>query len=461
MNRIPAAELTPARIVAELDRFVVGQRAAKRAVAVAIRNRWRRLQLAPDWREEVTPKNILLVGPTGVGKTEIARRIAGLVGAPFVKVEATKYTEVGYVGRDVESIVRDLVDSALGMVRAESRRGVEEKARARAEDRVLDALVSSWRPGDPRSERLGFPRTPPGAMEDVAALRVRLRERLRAGALADEEVEVAVREAAAPGADLFANASFAQTGLDLREVLERLNPAKRRPRRMKVGEALEVAAAEEAEGLLDKEDLAARAIRLVEESGIVFLDEIDKIATPSGARAGGPEVSREGVQRDLLPLVEGTTVATRHGAVRTEHILFVGAGAFHQTKPTDLMPELQGRFPIRVRLDPLTEADFVRILEEPKNALTKQYEALLKAEGISLTFARDGVEEIARAAARANEQHEDIGARRLGTILERVLEEVSFDAPSMRGISVVVDRDYVRRRVQGLLEDRDLGRFVL
>jgi ATP-dependent HslUV protease ATP-binding subunit HslU len=454
----PAA-LTPARIVQELDRYVVGQRDAKRAVAVAIRNRWRRLRLGPDLREEVLPKNILLIGPTGVGKTEIARRIAGLIGAPFLKVEATKFTEVGYVGRDVEQIVRDLLDGAMAMVRAERRKTVEDRARERAEERVLDALVASWRPGDAGADPFGFTHVGGTGGEDASALRVKLRERLRAGGLADREVPVEVKEAP-PGLDLFGQASFAQTGIDLQSLMERLNPSKRKTRRMKVPEALEALAAEEAEGMVDREDVATEAIHRVESGGIVFLDEIDKIAGGGGGRQG-PDVSREGVQRDLLPLVEGTTVTTRHGVVRTEHVLFIGAGAFHMSKPSDLLPELQGRFPIRVRLEALTEQDFVRILEEPKNALTKQYEALLATEGVRLSFAKDGVAEIARVAARANAQFENIGARRLGTILERVLEEVSFDAPSRAGTEILVDRAYVQSRVADLLADQDLGRYVL
>jgi ATP-dependent HslUV protease ATP-binding subunit HslU len=456
------ADLTPARIVEELDRHVVGQRKAKRAVAVAIRNRWRRLQLGPELREEVTPKNILLIGPTGVGKTEIARRIAVLIGAPFAKVEASKYTEVGYVGRDVESIVRDLLEGAIAMVRERSRQQVEDRARQAAEQRVLDALLQAWRPGDPETDPLGFDVVGPGAAApDLQAVRVRLRERLRAGALADREVEIQVKDSpGTPLGDIFSNASFAQTGIDLQGLMERLHPPKRRGRRVKVSEALDVLAAEETENLVEKENVSDEAIRLVENSGIVFLDEIDKIATAQKG-GSGPDVSREGVQRDLLPLVEGTTVATRHGMVRTDHILFVAAGAFHVSKPSDLLPELQGRFPIRVRMDVLTEADFVRILKEPRGALTRQYKALLAAEGIDLSFTDDGVAEVARVAAAANEQHENIGARRLGTVLERVLEEVSFEGPALKGRSVVVDRAYVQARVGDLLRDQNLGRYVL
>jgi ATP-dependent HslUV protease ATP-binding subunit HslU len=454
---IPEDELTPERIVAELDRYVVGQTAAKRAVAVAIRNRWRRLRLGPDLREEVTPKNIVLIGPTGVGKTEIARRIATLIRAPFVKVEATKYTEVGYVGRDVESIVRDLVEVAIGLVKAEQRTGVEAKARAAAEERVLDALLPGSRPADAGLDPFGFA-AGASPTPDASATRVRLRERLRAGALDDREVEIQVDESSSLGS-VFGRSSFEQTGIDLQGLLEKMAPKRGRTRRVRVPEALETLTAQEADKLIDRENVTEEAIRRVEQSGIVFLDEIDKVA---GKRSGqGPDVSREGVQRDLLPLVEGTTVTTRHGMVRTEHVLFVAAGAFHVSKPSDLMPELQGRFPIRVQLDALTEADFVRILEEPRNALTKQYAALLATEGVTLRFPPDGVREVARVAALANASQENIGARRLGTILERVVEEVSFDAPRLAGTEVVVDAPFVRRRVERLLADEDLARYVL
>ncbi|HVG92991.1 MAG TPA: ATP-dependent protease ATPase subunit HslU [Planctomycetota bacterium] len=452
-------DLTPQRIVEALDRYVVGQAAAKRAVAVAIRNRWRRMRLDPDLREEVMPKNILLIGPTGVGKTEIARRIAGLMRAPFVKVEATKYTEVGYVGRDVESIVRDLLEVSLSMVRAEQRESVRVKAREAAEERVLDALLPGSRPGDPALDPFGASRgAPPPEASGAEATRVKLRERLRAGALDEREVEVQVEEAQSLG-NVFGASSFEQTGIDFQGLIDKLGPNRRRTRRAKVPEAMEVLTAQEADKLVDRENLTAEAIRRVEQTGIVFLDELDKVA---GRRAAsGPDVSREGVQRDLLPLVEGTTVSTRHGSVRTEHVLFIAAGAFHVSKPSDLMPELQGRFPIRVQLEPLTEADFVRILEEPKNALTRQYAALLATEGVALSFTPDGVREVARVAAEMNASHENIGARRLSTILERVVEEVSFDAPARRGSTVLVNAEFVRRRVASVLADQDLARYVL
>jgi ATP-dependent HslUV protease ATP-binding subunit HslU len=455
------ASLTPADIVAKLDRYVVGQHDAKRAVAVAIRNRWRRMQLSEELREEVLPKNILLIGPTGVGKTEIARRIAGLMDAPFTKVEATKFTEVGYVGRDVDSIVRDLLESAMGVMRERARRKVEGKAQEAAERRVLDALVTAWKPGDSDLDPFGFDAAEGAepSMQTLNTVRVKLRERLRAGALDDREIEIEVSDASNALGSIFGNQSFAQTGIDLQGMMDRLHPAKTKSRRMTVKDALKTLAAEEAEGLVDSEDVASESIKLVENSGIVFLDEIDKVA---GRQSGsGPDVSREGVQRDLLPLVEGTTVTTRHGPVKTDHILFIGAGAFHVSKPSDLLPELQGRMPIRVRLDALTEQDFVRILKEPRNALTTQYQALMETEGVKLTFTDDGIAEIARVAAQANMSFENIGARRLSTVMERVLDEVSFEGPALKGQKIRVDQDYVRGRVGDLLEDQDLARFVL
>jgi len=459
----PDRDLTPKRIVEALDSHVVGQAKAKRAVAIAIRNRWRRLQLGEEMREEVMPRNILLIGPTGVGKTEIARRISTMLGAPFSKVEASKYTEVGYVGRDVESIVRDLVESAIGMVRERSRKAVQHKARARAEERVLDGLMSSYRPGDPSTDSLGFDRvdTTGTSVQSMESVRIKMRERLRAGALNDRDVEIQIQDSpGTPLADIFGSSSFAQTGIDLQGMMDRIHPPKRTTRTLKVPDALQTLTTEEAEGLVDQENVAEEAIHLVENSGIVFLDEIDKVAMPGGG-GGGPDVSREGVQRDLLPLVEGTTVATRHGMVKTDHILFLAAGAFHVSKPSDLLPELQGRFPIRVRMDILTEADFVRILKEPKGALTKQYVALMAAEGVELVFTEDGIQEVARVSAVANSQHENIGARRLSTVIEKVLEEVSFEGPKLKGKTIVIDEAFVRERVADLLEDRDLGRYVL
>jgi len=367
------------------------------------------------------------------------------------------------VGRDVESIVRDLLENAMGMMQARSRQDVRARARKAAEERVLDALMAGYDPSDPDMDFLGGEAIDPSTprIQDLGAARVRLRERMRAGALDGRDVEIQVKDASSGAlGDIFSNASFAQTGIDLQGMMDRLHPPTRTTKRMRVPEALEYLTAEESENLVDKQDVALEAIRLVENSGIVFLDEIDKVAMGTGG-GSGPDVSREGVQRDLLPLVEGTTVATRHGMVKTDHILFMAAGAFHVSKPSDLLPELQGRFPIRVRMDSLTEADFVRILQEPKGALTKQYVALLGAEGVKLSFTEDGVADVARVAALANTQHENIGARRLGTVLERVLEEVSFEGPKWKGRKVVVDRAYVEGRVHDLLADHDLGRYVL
>ncbi len=465
MSRIKDKDLTPARIVAELDRYVVGQKDAKRAVAVAIRNRWRRMQLSDDMREEVLPKNILLIGATGVGKTEIARRIANLIDAPFTKVEATKFTEVGYVGRDVEQIVRDLVENAIAVVREKARRRVQRKAEEAAEQRVLDALIADFDPRDVDLDPNKFDSTTSAqpVQYDMAAMRIKLRERLRAGALDDREITIEVREEGQALGSIFGDQTFAQTGIDFSKLMKSMGrepPSSTKSRRTTVKEALETLATDEAERLVEGAGVEQEAIHLVENSGIVFVDEIDKVAGRSQG-GSGPDVSREGVQRDLLPLVEGSTVSTRHGPVRTDHILFIGAGAFHVSKPSDLLPELQGRFPIRVRLDDLTEADFVRILREPRNALPKQYEALLSTEKLKLSVTDDGIEEIARVAARANAEHENIGARRLATVIERVLDGVSFDAPQMAGEKVKVDRAYVRERVEDLIEDRDLSKYVL
>ncbi len=467
MKKLQEKDLTPARIVEELDRYVVGQHDAKRAVAVAIRNRWRRMQLSSDMRQEVVPKNILLMGPTGVGKTEIARRIAGLMDAPFAKVEATKFTEVGYVGRDVESIIRDLVENSIVMVREKARVKVQAKAREAAEERVLTALVQGWQPGDAEVELFASGPDGQASVQDLGALRVKLRQRLRAGALDDKDVDIEVADGSQALGSIFGEQTFAQTGMDFGKLMEQLQkgrggPAPSTPtqtRRMTVKEALATLAGEESERLVDDQNVDAEAIELVENSAIVFLDEIDKVA---GRQSGsGPDVSREGVQRDLLPLIEGTTVTTRHGPVKTDHILFIGAGAFHVSKPSDLLPELQGRMPIRVRLDALSEHDFVRILTEPRNALTKQYHALMDTEGVTLRFKDDGVAEMARVAAKANEMHENIGARRLFTILERVLDEVSFAGPDLKGQKISIDESYVRSRVGDLLDDQDLGRYVL
>ncbi len=452
MDRNPAREdLTPREIVAELDRYIVGQAAAKRAVAVALRNRYRRARLPAPIRDEVLPKNIILIGPTGVGKTEIARRLASLVRAPFLKVEASKFTEVGYVGRDVESIVRDLMEAGLALVRAEALERVRERARAEAEERVLDALLPPAAEGTTETDEDRARRT---------RTREKLRALLQAGSLDDREVEVSVSERATGGVDVLGRQGFEQTGVDLQSFLDRMVPKKSRDRRVTVREAMELKSAEAAEALIDRDEIAEEARRRVESAGVVFVDEIDKIA--AGYTGGsGPDVSREGVQRDLLPIVEGSAVTTRHGVVRTDHVLFIAAGAFHVAKPSDLIPELQGRFPVRVELSALGTEDFVRILKEPENSLTRQYSALLAADGVEVEFTEDGVREIAETAMRVNRRDQNIGARRLFTLMERVLEEASFRAPDPALRRLRVDAEFVRSRVEGIATDEDLSRAIL
>ena len=440
----PGAEFTPRRIVAELDKYVVGQLQAKRAVAIALRNRWRRQQLPAAVAEEIHPKNILMIGPTGVGKTEIARRLAKLSRAPFVKVEASKYTEVGYVGRDCESMIRDLMEGAVGLVREELRQEVRERAAATAEDKVLQLLVPPPPAGAP-------------AAADPKETRERYRERLRAGQLDERPVEIEVDEEA-PGLEMLAPQAGEEAGVNLKDLLPGIF-TRTRKRTVSVAEARRILTDVEAERLIDRGKVTQIARQRVEQSGIVFLDEIDKVAGREQGR--GPDVSREGVQRDLLPIVEGTTVSTKHGPVRTDHILFIAAGAFHVAKPSDLIPELQGRFPIRVELEALTEADFIRILTEPENALTRQYAALLSTEGVTLRFASDAVAELARLTVEVNSRQENIGARRLSTLLERLLEELSFEAPAMQGVSVTVDGPMVTRALAGIVQNDDLSRYVL
>jgi ATP-dependent HslUV protease ATP-binding subunit HslU len=442
--------LTPREIVAELDRYIVGQDAAKKAVAVAIRNRWRRQQLAPDMRKDVTPKNIIMIGPTGVGKTEIARRLAQLVGAPFYKVEATKYTEVGYVGRDVESMIRDLTEVAVGMVRQELRKKVEGPARERVAERLVDLLVpkgAHWEAED-SEEAQRHQRT-----------RDKMRAKLDAGELEDKLVELAIEQKMVP-VQILSNMGMENMDVDLQNMFERIMPKQNQQRQMPVREARRVLLELESEALIDKAVVTERAVELVENEGIIFLDELDKVCGPSSSH--GPDVSRQGVQRDLLPVVEGTTVNTKHGQVRTDHILFIAAGAFHNSKPADLMPELQGRFPIRVELSDLTRDDFLRILTEPKHSLTRQCAALLNAEGVALEFTPDGVEALADIAFEVNRTTQNIGARRLHTILERVVEEISYLAPDqLPDKSVQVDGAYVRGRLDGILQKEDLSRFIL
>jgi len=440
-----ADTLTPRRIVAELDKYIVGQQEAKRAVAIALRNRWRRQQLDPELRDEVTPKNIIMIGPTGVGKTEIAKRLSNLVNAPFIKVEASKYTEVGYHGRDVESMVRDLVGAAVSLVRAEKQQAVRAKAEAAAEDRLLDLLL---------------PPKPAAAEEERPhRTRERIREKLISGDLDERQIEVQIDERPTSFIEVFSNQGVEQLGFEFQDAFEKMMPARTKLRKMKVSEARTLLLEQEMDKLIDKDEMNREALRRTEEMGIIFLDEIDKIAGPPSKE--GPDVSREGVQRDLLPIIEGSTVMTRYGMVKTDHVLFIAAGAFHASKPSDLIPELQGRFPIRVELSDLTAGDFVRILKEPKNALTKQYAALLEAEGVNVSFTDDAIVEIAEVAASVNRRMQNIGARRLHTILERLLEDVSFDAPDLPDKHVEITRDYVREKLKGIAEDEDLSRYIL
>jgi ATP-dependent HslUV protease ATP-binding subunit HslU len=448
------SSLTPREIVAELDKYVIGQAKAKRAVAIALRNRLRRQRLSKEMAEEVTPKNILMIGPTGVGKTEIARRLARLAHSPFIKVEASKFTEVGYVGRDVESMVRDLVELAVDMVRAEKGDEVKDKAHAAAEERLLDLLLPPSRPPMPGED--------PAAGEQTSRTRERMREQLRDGRLDERSVELDIQAPAMPSFEIIACSSVEEIGSNLKDMVGNMFGGRAKIRRLKVPQALEQLISEEQSKLLDMETVSKTAVQRVEQAGIIFVDEIDKIASRDGAGGGhGPDVSREGVQRDILPIVEGTTVNTKHGMVKTDHILFIAAGAFHVSKPSDLIPELQGRFPIRVELEPLTRADFVRILTEPRNALVNQYIALLGTEDLDVTFTLGAVERIADFAARVNDTTENIGARRLHTVMERLLDEVSFDAPDRADKSVTIDEAYVDRMLADIVRNEDLSRYIL
>jgi ATP-dependent HslUV protease ATP-binding subunit HslU len=447
-NAVTTSTFTPREIVSELDRYIVGQNAAKRSVAIALRNRWRRQQVGPELRDEIAPKNILMIGPTGVGKTEIARRLAKLAQAPFLKIEASKFTEVGYVGRDVESMIRDLTELAIKMLKEEETATVQIKAREAAEDQLLDLLL----PGSTEDEDPTDTRNNP--------TREKLRRKLRDGAFEDKFVEIDVPERQGPSVEVFSPNGLEEMGINFKDMLGNLFPQRTKRRKLKVSEAREILTQEQAQKMIDMEQVTKNALQRVEQAGIIFLDEIDKIAGRESSH--GPDVSREGVQRDLLPLVEGSTVNTKYGMVRTDHILFIAAGAFHVSKVTDLIPEMQGRFPIRVELEPLTQADFVRILKEPRNSLIKQYIALLKTEGLEVHFHDDAINELARIGAEVNARTENIGARRLHTIMEKLLEEISFRAPEMdHSQPIEIDGKYVCDRLDGIVKDEDLSRYIL
>src|SRR3989449_2561557 len=459
-EHIALDELTPREIVAELDKYVIGQNAAKRAVAIALRNRMRRQKLAPELAEEVIPKNIIMIGPTGVGKTEIARRLAKLANSPFLKVEASKFTEVGYVGRDVESMVRDLVEIAIDNIRAEKLEDVSDKAELNAEERLLDILLPPAAPRVPETPQAGFILEGTTTSGDSSSrTREKLRQQLREGKLDDRTVEIDVRERNFPSFEIISNQGVEEMDVNIKDMLPNIFGQRTKKRKMKVNEAFEYLIQEEEQRLIDMDQVTRMAIERVENSGIIFLDEIDKIAGREGGH--GPDVSREGVQRDILPIVEGTTVNTRYGMVRTDHILFIAAGAFHVSKPSDLIPQLQGRFPIRVELESLTVEDFKRILTEPKNALIKQYQAMMATEEVVIEFTADAIDAIANFAARVNEHTENIGARRLHTIMEKLLEEISFEGPDLEPKNQRIDASYVEAMLSETVKDQDLSRYIL
>jgi ATP-dependent HslUV protease ATP-binding subunit HslU len=454
-------ELIPPEIVKELDKYIVGQNDAKRSVAIALRNRWRRQQVPEHLRDEIAPKNIIMIGPTGVGKTEIARRLASLANSPFLKVEASKFTEVGYVGRDVESMIRDLCELSVNMVRGEEQEQVMARAAEIAEEKTLDILLPGERDQEYPAET-GFntaAQTDQVEAKTVSATREKLRRLLREGRFDQRFVDLEVSDRSHPMIEIFSSAGLEEMDINLREMLGNVMPRRTKRRKVKVPEALEILTQEEAQRLIDMDKVIKLAIERVEHSGIIFLDEIDKIASRESTR--GPDVSREGVQRDLLPIVEGSTVNTKYGMVRTDHILFIASGAFHASKPADLIPELQGRFPIRVELDPLGKEEFIRILKEPENALTLQYEALMDTEGIELIFQEDAIDELAQIAHDVNSRTENIGARRLHTVMERLLDEVSFSAHELKGQQILITRKYVQEKLQEIVKDEDLSRYIL